>query len=42
MGRYAMALADLEEYLRLAPEAADAKEIEEQIKRLRQKQSKLN
>jgi regulator of sirC expression with transglutaminase-like and TPR domain len=42
MGRYVMALADLEEYLRLAPQAADAKEIEEQIKRLRQKQSQLN
>jgi regulator of sirC expression with transglutaminase-like and TPR domain len=42
MRRYVMALADLEEYLRLAPQAADAKEIEEQIKRLRQKLAQLN
>jgi len=42
MERYAAALADLEEYLRRAPQAADAKEIKERIKQLRQKQARLN
>jgi regulator of sirC expression with transglutaminase-like and TPR domain len=42
MGRYVMALADLEEYLRLAPQAPDAKEIKERIRQLLQKQAQLN
>jgi regulator of sirC expression with transglutaminase-like and TPR domain len=42
MERYAAALADLEEYLRRAPQAADAKEIKERIKQLRQRQAQLN
>ncbi len=42
MGRYALALGDLEEYLRRAPEAADAKEIKERIGELRQRQAQLN
>jgi len=42
MGRYAMAMADLEEYLRLAPQAPDAKEIKERVGQLRQKQAQLN
>src|SRR5262245_55707679 len=42
MGRYVMALSDLEEYLKLAPQAPDAKEIEEQIRRLRNKLARLN
>jgi len=42
MGRYAMAMADLEEYLRQAPQAPDAKEIKERIGQLRQKQARLN
>jgi len=42
MGRYVMALADLEEYLRLAQRAPDAKEIEERIRQLRHKQAQLN
>jgi len=42
MERYTAALADLEEYLRRAPQAADAKEVKERIKQLRQKQAQLN
>ncbi len=42
MEKYVMALADLEEYLRLVPRAPDAKEIEEQIRKLRHKQARLN
>jgi regulator of sirC expression with transglutaminase-like and TPR domain len=42
MKRYAMALADLEEYLRRAPQSADAKEIKERIKQLHQRQAQLN
>ncbi len=42
MERYAAALADLEEYLRRAPQAADAKEVKERIKQLRQRQAQLN
>jgi regulator of sirC expression with transglutaminase-like and TPR domain len=42
MKRYALALADLEEYLRRAPQAGDAKEIKERINQLRQKQAELN
>jgi regulator of sirC expression with transglutaminase-like and TPR domain len=42
LGRYVTALADLEEYQRLAPQAPDAKEIEERIRQLRRKQSQLN
>jgi len=42
MGRYALALADLEEYLKLAPQSLDAKEIEERIRQLRNKQAQLN
>lgn len=42
MGRYAMALADLEEYLTRAPRAPDVKEIKERIKQLRKKQAQLN
>jgi regulator of sirC expression with transglutaminase-like and TPR domain len=42
MERYAAALADLEDYLRRAPQVADAKEIKERIKQLRQKQAQLN
>lgn len=40
--RYAQSLADLEEYLRLAPHAPDAAEIRERITQLRQKQARLN
>jgi regulator of sirC expression with transglutaminase-like and TPR domain len=40
--RYAMALSSLEEYLRRAPQAADAKEIKERINQLRQRQAQLN
>jgi regulator of sirC expression with transglutaminase-like and TPR domain len=40
--RYTMALADLEEYLRRVPQSADAKQIKERIKELRQKQARLN
>lgn len=42
MERYAAALADLEEYLKRAPQAADAKEIKERFKQLRQKLAQLN
>jgi regulator of sirC expression with transglutaminase-like and TPR domain len=42
MERYAMALSSLEEYLRRAPQAADAKEIKERINQLRQRQAQLN
>jgi regulator of sirC expression with transglutaminase-like and TPR domain len=42
MGRYVTALADLEEYLRLAPLAPDKEEIEERIRQLRHKQARLN
>lgn len=42
MGRYVKALADLEDYLRLKPQAPDAKEIKERIGQLRQKQAQLN
>ena len=42
MARYVMALADLEEYLRLAPQSPDAKEIEERIRQLRHKLAQLN
>ncbi len=40
--RYAQSLADLEEYLRLAPSAPDAAEVKERITQLRQKQARLN
>jgi regulator of sirC expression with transglutaminase-like and TPR domain len=42
MGRYVMALADLEEYLRLAPQSPDKEEIEERIRQLRHKLAQLN
>jgi regulator of sirC expression with transglutaminase-like and TPR domain len=42
MGRYAAALADLSEYLKRAPQSPDAKEIEEWIRQLKQKQAQLN
>jgi regulator of sirC expression with transglutaminase-like and TPR domain len=40
--KYAPALADLEEYLRRAPQSADAGQIRERIKQLRQKMAQLN
>jgi regulator of sirC expression with transglutaminase-like and TPR domain len=42
MKRYALALADLEEYLKRVPQATDGKEIKERINQLRQKQAQLN
>ncbi|HKQ75328.1 MAG TPA: tetratricopeptide repeat protein [Blastocatellia bacterium] len=42
MGRYVLALADLEEYLKLAPQASDAKEIKGRIRQLQYKQAQLN
>src|SRR5262245_54748229 len=42
MKRYARALADLEEYLKRAPQASDTKEIKERVNLLRKKQAQLN
>ena len=42
MGRSVLALADLEEYLNIAPQSHDAKEIKEKIRQLRYKQAHLN
>lgn len=42
MGRYAAAQADLKEYLRRAPEAEDAKEINTRLAQLRQLLARLN
>jgi regulator of sirC expression with transglutaminase-like and TPR domain len=42
LGRTTGAIAELEKYLSLAPEAADASSIREQIKTIRQGQAKLN
>ncbi len=42
MNRYAAALVDLSEYLKRAPQSPDAKEIEERIRQLKQKQARLN